>query len=86
MYGKSVQCDMCGRIELIDTWSNSTVFDSGFNGWIRLSVNKPRDYEWVWRDPKYATAVGTADCCSISCARRYLSDVHDTVPVDEPES
>lgn len=84
MYGKSVKCDVCDRIEIVDEWitDRATFFDAGFEGWIRLTVNRPRDYGWNFREPKHATIVNSVDCCSISCAADYLRTVRDSVPAD----
>lgn len=86
MYGKAVKCDVCDRVEIINEYLNdkATFFDAGFEGWIRLTVNKPRDYGWSFRDPKFADTVDSVDCCSISCARDFLNKVHETVPADQP--
>lgn len=86
MYGKSVKCDVCERQEFINDFfvDRETFFDAGFEGWIRLTVNKPRDYGWSFRDPKFATTVNSVDCCSLDCARKYLYTVQATVPEDAP--
>ena len=85
MYGKSIKCDRCDRHDFINDYGNdrATFFDAGFDGWIRLTVNKPRDYGWTFRDPKFATVVDSVDLCSISCAQDYLRDVRNTVPSDD---
>lgn len=82
MYGKAVKCDMCDRIEIIDSWENTTFFDAGFRGWVRITVNEPRDYGWPSRTAKHATEVNSVDCCSIACANDYLYKVRETVPVE----
>lgn len=84
MYGKAVKCDVCDRIEIIRDFDlNTTFFDAGFEGWIRMTVNKPRDYGWTYRDPKYATTVDSVDCCSIDCAQKFLRTVHSSIPLPE---
>lgn len=84
MYCKAVKCDICDRIDIVDSFGlDTTFFDAGFAGWIRITVNAPRDYGWTFRDPKFATTVDSVDCCSISCARDYLRKVSDSVPAEE---
>ena len=84
MYGKSVKCDVCDRMEFVDDFGlDTTFFDAGFAGWIRLTVNAPRDYGWSFREAKNATTVDSVDCCSIDCARKFLTTVLDTVPKDD---
>ena len=84
MYGKAVKCDVCDRVEIIQQFDFSTTyFDAGFAGWIRITVNSPRDYGWTFRDPKHATTVDSVDCCSLECARKYLRGVEDTIVRDD---
>ena len=83
MYGKAVKCDVCDRVDLIDQWLDTTFFDSGFRGWIRVTVNEPRDYGWNFRDARHATTVNSVDCCSIDCANKFLRQVRDTIPLTE---
>jgi hypothetical protein len=85
MYGKAVKCDICNRMEIINDFDmKTTFFDAGFAGWIRMTVNAPRDYGWTFREPKFATTVDSVDCCSLDCARNFLRTVGDTVPADVP--
>lgn len=82
MYGRAIQCDVCDRMEIVDEW-RETFFDAGFRGWIRVTVNEPRDYGWTFRDAKHATTVTSIDACSIDCAQKFLRETHKTIPVDE---
>lgn len=82
MYGKAVKCDMCDRIDIVDSWENTTFFDAGFRGWVRVTVNEPRDYGWAM-SPRNATSVNSVDCCSIDCAQKFLRECHKTIPVEE---
>ena len=85
MFGKAIKCDVCERMEIVREFDlNTTFFDAGFAGWIRITVNAPRDYGWSFRDPKFATTVDSVDCCSLGCAQKFLWKVRDTVPADEP--
>lgn len=82
MYGKAVKCDVCDRIEIVDSFDlNNTFFDAGFQGWIRVTVNQPRDYGWTFRNERFATTVTSIDACSIDCAQKFLRTVHSTVPL-----
>lgn len=83
MYGSAIKCDQCDRIDYNP--DNGGSFDSGFFGWIRMSVNMPRDYGWTFRDPKHSSEVASADLCSIACARDFLRYVSDCVPQDEQQ-
>ena len=84
MYGKAVKCDVCDRVEIVKDFDiKTTFFDAGFAGWIRMTVNAPRDYGWRFHEAKYATTVDSVDCCSISCAREFLRTVLETIPADE---
>lgn len=82
MYGKAIKCDVCARVEVIDQWIDSTFFDAGFRGWIRVTVNEPRDYGWTFRQERFATVVNSIDACSIDCAQKFLRETHKTVPAD----
>lgn len=86
MYGKAVKCDVCERMEIIRDFDlNTTFFDAGFAGWIRVTVNKPRDYGWTFRDAKHATVTDSIDACSIDCAQKFLRECGKTIPVEEAE-
>ena len=75
-YGKAVKCDICERVEIID--DNMVSFMDGFDGWIRLAINKPRRYGWDTSGEK-ATVTDTFDCCSISCAQTVLYDAAKSI-------
>lgn len=85
MYGKGIKCDMCGRVEVIDGWSDSKFFDAGFRGWIRISLNAPRDYGWSFREPMHSSMVKTADCCSIDCTTQLLREASGTLTPSNAE-
>ena len=82
MYGKALKCDMCDRIEIVDAW-DQTFFDAGFRGWVRVTVNEPRDYGWVFREEKHATTITSIDACSLDCAQKFLRECGKTVPSDD---
>lgn len=84
MYGKAIKCDVCDRVEIVDAW-DQTFFDAGFRGWVRVTVNEPRDYGWTFRSEKFATVVNSIDACSIDCAQKFLRETARTVPADEAE-
>lgn len=84
MYGKALKCDVCDRIEIVNDFDHGTTFfDAGFRGWIRVTVNEPRDYCWTFRDAKHATVTNSIDACSIDCAQKFLRDVRSTIPLPE---
>ena len=84
MYGRGVKCDVCGRVDIVEE-PNLPVFDAGFHGWVRVVINNPRDYGWTFREPKFAQMVEARDCCSLDCARKFLSEASATVPQEESE-
>ena len=83
MYGKAIKCDICQKIEYDP--DHGGFFDLGFTGWIRITANRPRDYNWSFNEPKYSSVSEAVDVCSIFCARDFLSYVRDCVPADSQE-
>lgn len=77
MYGKSVKCDKCGHTEFVPEFGSS--FDSGFEGWIRLMVNRPVQFRWV-TTLKSSSVADAVDLCSLGCAYDYLAYVTECIP------
>ena len=78
MYGKSVKCDKCGKIEMLPSFDG--VFDAGFYGWIRMIVHAPKrwDYDTETSPNPRSETIDSVDLCSIWCARTYLTVLDDT--------
>lgn len=87
MYGKAIKCDVCDKVEIVNDFDHSTTyFDAGFRGWIRITVNQPRDCGWRTSDDRYATTVDSIDACSIDCTQKFLRECHKTIPLPGAEA
>jgi hypothetical protein len=81
MIRKAIKCDRanCGVIDMLDPDQYQTYLDEGTaEGWIRLFINKPRNYGFV--DTQRSDAQGWYDVCSIGCATNVLHDARESVP------
>jgi len=81
MIRKAIKCDRanCGVIDMLDPDQYQTKLDEGTaEGWIRLFINKPRNYGFV--DTQRSDAQGWYDVCSIGCATTVLYEARESVP------
>lgn len=81
MYGKSLKCDKCGYVEMMSEWPEHGLGEE-FPGWIRLGINQPIMYEWLFKREEQARSLlnDSFDCCSIGCAQDMLRLAIDMIP------
>lgn len=74
MYGRALSCDVCGNIKMVSVEDDIYLVDAAIPGWIRVHANKPLEDNYTYKPQSQSNVVGAVDCCTISCAQKYLRD------------